>query len=361
MIGYGNSYFISTILDTESGVPPVNTVAPAITGTAQEGQIVTCSTGTWTGTPTITFAYQWKRNGSNIGSATNSTYTLVTADVSQSITCQVTATNGSGSASATSNTITPIAAVDPDAQAFITAAAITNPTQQAAINTLVVDLKGYGVWTKASMIHPYVGGTSTSTSFNLKNTSQFQISWVGGWTWDANGVKGNGLNSYGNTGFNFSTQITSVNIFSAALYTNQYITGGIDFGADNNSNWYLAVKTSVFGTNLGAFAAAGVGTYSDTTGLGFYTAVKRTNPTPGFSNNDIYKNGSLVVSAANTSGTLYNGNVYIGGLNRNGSLLLPTNIRYAFSAIFNASLTATEAANLRTAVQAFQTTLGRQV
>jgi hypothetical protein len=122
MIGYGNSMFLSTILDTEMGVAPVNTVAPIITGTAQEGQTVTCSTGTWTGTPTITYAYQWKRNGSNIGSATNSTYTLVTADVSQSITCQVTATNGSGSASATSNTITPISATDPDAQAFITAA-----------------------------------------------------------------------------------------------------------------------------------------------------------------------------------------------------------------------------------------------
>jgi len=108
MNGYGNSVFLRTAWEVSGGVPPVNTVAPAITGTAQEGQIVTCSTGTWTGTPTITFAYQWKRNGSNIGSATNSTYTLVTADVSQSITCQVTATNGSGSASATSNTITPI-------------------------------------------------------------------------------------------------------------------------------------------------------------------------------------------------------------------------------------------------------------
>jgi hypothetical protein len=110
MNGYGNSVFLRTAWEVSGGVPPVNTVAPAITGTAQEGQTVTCSTGTWTGTPTITFAYQWKRNGSNIGSATNSTYTLVTADVSQSITCQVTATNGSGSASATSNTITPIAA-----------------------------------------------------------------------------------------------------------------------------------------------------------------------------------------------------------------------------------------------------------
>lgn len=109
MNGYGNSVFLRTAFEVSSGVAPVNTVAPAITGTAQEGQTVTCSTGTWTGTPTITFAYQWKRNGSNIGSATNSTYVLVTADVSQSITCQVTATNGFGSSSATSNTITPIA------------------------------------------------------------------------------------------------------------------------------------------------------------------------------------------------------------------------------------------------------------
>jgi hypothetical protein len=113
MYGYGNSLYLTAnkiLASANAGNPPVNTVAPAITGTAQEGQIVTCSTGTWTGTPTITYAYQWKRNGSNIGSATNSTYTLVTADVSQSITCQVTATNAVGSANATSNTITPISA-----------------------------------------------------------------------------------------------------------------------------------------------------------------------------------------------------------------------------------------------------------
>jgi len=247
------------------------------------------------------------------------------------------------------------ASYDPDAQAFFTAAGITDSTQKSAVNQLVLDLKGYGVWTKASMIHPYVGGTSTSTSYNLKNTAQFQISWVGGWTWDANGVKGSAVNSYGNTGFNMSTQITSVNNFSGALYTNQYTTGGVDFGADNNSNWYLAVKSSVFGTNVGAAALPNVLSYTDTTGLGFYTAVKNAT------NAVIYKNGASVLSSGVSTGTLYNGNVYIGGLNRNGSLLLSTNVRYAFSAIFNDSLTATEAANLRTAVQAFQTTLGRQV
>lgn len=112
-IGWGSSQLTSWsgATDIDGGDAPTNTVAPAITGTAQEGQTLTCSTGTWTGSPTYT--YQWKRNGSNIGSATNSTYTLVTADVGQSIKCTVTATNILGSASADSNTVTPTSAIPP--------------------------------------------------------------------------------------------------------------------------------------------------------------------------------------------------------------------------------------------------------
>jgi hypothetical protein len=55
-------------------------------------------------------------------------------------------------------------AFDPDAQAFITAAAITDPTQQAAINTLVVDLKGYSIWTKWSYL-------SNGRGYSLNNTN----------------------------------------------------------------------------------------------------------------------------------------------------------------------------------------------
>ena len=58
---------------------------------------------------------------------------------------------------------------DTDAQAFITAAAITDPTQQAAINTLVVDLKGYSIWTKMKAVYPFVGGTAATHKFNLKS------------------------------------------------------------------------------------------------------------------------------------------------------------------------------------------------
>ena len=125
--GWGKSHLNSWsgATDIDGGNLPSNSVAPAISGTAQEGQTVTCSTGTWSGSPTYT--YQWYRGASAIGSATSSSYTLVTADVGQNIKCVVTATNFVGSATADSNTIVPTSSVDADAQAFITAASITDP------------------------------------------------------------------------------------------------------------------------------------------------------------------------------------------------------------------------------------------
>jgi len=91
---------------------------------------------------------------------------------------------------------------DPDAQSFISAAGITDPTQQNAVNSLVTDLKGYSIWTKMKAIYPFVGGTSSTHSYNLKNTAQYQITWNGGITHSSNGVQFGGVNGYGNTGLN---------------------------------------------------------------------------------------------------------------------------------------------------------------
>ncbi len=88
-----------------SAAPPVNTVAPVVSGTAEIGQTLSTTDGTWTGDPTIVFTYQWKRAGANIGGATASTYLLAAADNAQSITCAVTGTNAVGSASAVSNAV----------------------------------------------------------------------------------------------------------------------------------------------------------------------------------------------------------------------------------------------------------------
>ena len=78
-----------------AGGVPANTVPPAISGTPQVGQTLTATNGTWTNSP-ASFTYQWKRAGTSIGGATASTYVPVSADVGNTLTVSVTATNGSG-------------------------------------------------------------------------------------------------------------------------------------------------------------------------------------------------------------------------------------------------------------------------
>lgn len=85
-----------------SGSAPDNTVAPAITGTAETGQTLTASSGTWTGSPTPTYSYQWMRDGETIPGATDSTYQVVEDDEGAKLRVLVTATNLNGTASALS-------------------------------------------------------------------------------------------------------------------------------------------------------------------------------------------------------------------------------------------------------------------
>ena len=82
-------------------------VAAHISGTAQVGQQLTASTGTWSGSPT-SFAYQWRRCNSggtgcaDLPGAGTSTYAPVAADVGSTLRVRVTATNDAGSSSAES-------------------------------------------------------------------------------------------------------------------------------------------------------------------------------------------------------------------------------------------------------------------
>lgn len=90
---------------------PANTVLPVISGTAQVGSVLTCSTGTWTGTTPITYGFQWSRNGVSIAGATASSYTQVLADLAALIACTVTSTNVTGvPVQAASASVGPVAA-----------------------------------------------------------------------------------------------------------------------------------------------------------------------------------------------------------------------------------------------------------
>lgn len=109
---------------------PVSTAPPAISGTAQSGQSLTTSAGTWSNAPS-SYAYQWSRcdaTGANctaISGATGSSYAVASADVGSTIAVAVTATGSGGSTRATS---APTAVVQAGPQTLTFTGSLTTKT-----------------------------------------------------------------------------------------------------------------------------------------------------------------------------------------------------------------------------------------
>jgi hypothetical protein len=90
-----------------STTPPTNSTLPMISGSAQVGQALSTSNGTWGGS-SATYTYMWQRcdtSGKNcnaIANATSQSYLVASADVGSTLEVAVTAQNTAGSATATS-------------------------------------------------------------------------------------------------------------------------------------------------------------------------------------------------------------------------------------------------------------------
>lgn len=337
---------------------PVNTVAPVISGTAVVGQTLSSTTGTWTGTPTITYAYQWKRNGSNIASATSSTYTLVQADATFAITCAVTATNVAGSAEATSNSLT---ILDADANAFLAAAVITNTTQVNAVNQLTVDLKNASIWTKMKAMYPMVGGTATTHKWNLKDpqdtNAAFRLVFSGGWTHSATGAKPNGTNAYADTFLNPGTSILQNSSHISYYSRTQSIGTEVEIGSATGLNagdagTLIEVRTSgttYYRINSGTNYIS----FNDSDSRAFYIANRTaSNVVNG------WRNSTKAITGATASTGLSTRTFWLGALNSQAIGQFYSIKECAFASIGD-GLTDVEAVNFYTAVQAFQTALGR--
>jgi hypothetical protein len=101
-----DSRFLIATGDAVAPTGMVNTVAPAVTGTATATSTLTTTDGTWTGSNgTITRNWQKNHGGgyNDINLATGSTYVLTTADVGATVRCRVRNINGAGPVYANSN------------------------------------------------------------------------------------------------------------------------------------------------------------------------------------------------------------------------------------------------------------------
>jgi hypothetical protein len=102
----GSTTATSPVSSPISGIAPVNTALPVISGLLEVGKLLSVSNGTWSGTTPMSFKYQWQLcllgTCTNISGATGATLSLLGIDVGDTLDAIVTATNVTGSSSATS-------------------------------------------------------------------------------------------------------------------------------------------------------------------------------------------------------------------------------------------------------------------
>ena len=244
---------------------------------------------------------------------------------------------------------------DADAQAFFTAASITDSGQKTAINTLVLGLKSASIWSKIPCIYPFIGGNSTSHSFNLKDPTKYQLTFFGGWTHSSTGAKPNGTNAYATTNFKPNTDYTNPTSNQGhGVYTNtNFISASYSLGvAESAANAYMLMNYS--GSLMVNGDISGNANYVTTDSRGHSLIQK-------FSTSSVktYKNGiergSSSLSPNNKSTNLQ---FYLASVNQNNVPIVygPQNL---CTIHMHNDLTVTDIGNLYTLIYDYNNTLSR--
>jgi hypothetical protein len=262
-----------------------------------------------------------------------------------------------------------IVGIDPDWLAYynrvIADGGSLTTTEQNATKTLVADLKAYGIWSAMKAIYPMVGASSAACAQNLKSSS-FTGSFSSGWTFASTGATPNGTSAYMNTNL-IPDNSLSLNNTHLSFYSRSNVSPLIystDIGTNDNATTYLPlfklnIKTTTnnFENLQYSFETLQILTVSNTDSRGFFIGSRISS-----TSNKSFKNGTLLGTntTSNNQIRMSKWSVYLGASNNNNVTAEFSIKECAFSSIGD-GLTDTQASNFYTAVQAFQTTLSRQV
>ena len=251
--------------------------------------------------------------------------------------------------------------IDADATAFflrITAAGgVYSSTEMMAINQLVLDMKSAGIWTAMKAIYPMIGASAAACSQNLKSSS-FTGTFTSGWTFSSTGVTTNGSSTYFDTNLN-PRVIFASNFASFGVYLRNTNSSGTNISGVCDSAILNRFDLGYDGGVTTPFVAVSANTSTvsiDTDNKGFLIATRQ-----GSSLTKLFRNNVLKVTGSDfiTVAPIYN--FYFGARNLAGvPQYLTNNQNIAFGFIAD-GLSDSQSANFYTAVQAFQTSLSRQV
>lgn len=251
---------------------------------------------------------------------------------------------------------------EPETIAFLTATGIVDVTISNAINQLVLDLKANGLWTQHKAIYPFVGGTSFTNKFNLKDPRDldvaFRLVFTPVWTFGATGITPNGTTAFAETFLVPSTELGTAD-GSLFVYSRTNTAKGYDIGASNDTG-AVTNTTSLICRYTGniAYGNYGNGSYAvniaSTDGRGGFM-VNRNDGT----NTTLWKNGVKIKTVAEAV-TLTNRPLYIGAINAGGASNFGSNKEYAYISV-GGGYSDAEALIYYNIIQTFQTALSRQV
>ena len=153
---------------------------------------------------------------------------------------------------------------DAAAQKFIDSSGITDNTQRIAINNFVIQLKDSSLWSKFMAIYPLVGGTSSSTKWNLKDPrdldAAYRLTFYGSPVYASTGLLFLTPSDYANTHLTDYT-LPGYNNNSIAYYSEtQNAISGYDMGcSDNIKPWNeFGIYQASDNTEFFGFHAPGV-------------------------------------------------------------------------------------------------------
>ena len=248
---------------------------------------------------------------------------------------------------------------DADAQAFfdrVTAATGTlSDTEKLAVDTLVKQMKTDGIWTKMKAIYPMVGASAAACAQNLKSSS-FTGIFSTGWTFTNTGVTP--TFGYMSTQFNPTTEISDNNKGSFGIYsrTNRSDSFSKQHGAVGDIGVILLILKSSSKIQNYLHNPNTSTQIANTNSQGFYQMSRISSTDTLHSKNNTVNNVSI------TTAQRPNITMYLGARNNpNGIPNTFDDIEIAFAYYSDFSLESSDLINYNTSVQAFQTTLNRQV